>query len=567
MAATLVGGMIGGLAFEAGVTWFGTTLWASVTTGAVLGNAMFGERNSEDYLFDEKAMNSWSEGMAIPINYGETTTSGNVIYKRVSKDSTKLFLAVSFGEGEVEDISEVWADGRPIGDLEGYVRSEIKRGTENQEAVAWLFSSSEEQERWKHTAYIAFEFEASADIWSIPDITAIIKGRRIRERLGHNSWVTRFSKNPIWCLYDLLTNERYGVGVKSETFDEDSWQEAAEFCNQLVNGERRFELDICIKDRENTLDIIDTILATCRGHLFYTQGKLKVIIEKDEIPVQAFTPENIIPDSFAFQETSRKSVPNQIVIEWLDAKNEWSFTSTEWNDEIRQEDEGGINSQSVELKGIIRASQAGRMARFIYDSMNQCRKICTFGVGIGSLQSEVGDVIKVSHFTPGWHEKLFRIIQIEENEQEEMTITAREHNPLIYHDRGVDTQEKFTPPEPDHIAPPGKPQNLKAVTLNVGQQPRIGITWDRPEGGIAAYQLQFRQGSVSNWTDVYTSERSYTIAPLATGEKKYAVRVRAISIFQQSGNWTDTIITDTTPSGLFPHGGLTPNGDLFPTTT
>lgn len=252
---------------------------------------------------------------------------------------------------------------------------------------------------------------------------------------------------------DLSTNSRFGVGIRPESIDVISFREAAAYCDQPVDGDVRFRLDYLVDSAQSSLDIIDNILATCRGFLIYSESKLRIQIEKDEIPVQAFTPTNIIKDSFSFRQVSKNQIPNQVVVEWIDPEIHWEQASTEWNNEIDQDDRG-LKSIAVALQGVTRASQAGRMARFLLDSLVQCQLVCQFGVGIDSLQCEVGDVIKVSHFVSGWDEKLFRIIQLEETENDEMTITAKEHNPLIYHDRGVAEQKHHTPPEPEPIAPP-----------------------------------------------------------------------------------------------------------------
>src|SRR5690606_21527790 len=126
----------------------------------------------------------------------------------------------------------------------------------------------------------------------------IVEGRKIGMLNSQGQWEVQYSRNPIWCLYDLLTNTRFGVGIKPDSIDVLSFREAAEYCDQLVDGDVRFRFDGILDTAQSSLDLIDSILATCRGFLVYSEGKLRVQIEKDEIPVQAFTPENIIKDSF-----------------------------------------------------------------------------------------------------------------------------------------------------------------------------------------------------------------------------------------------------------------------------
>ena len=563
MAATVVGAVVGGVAFKAGVTWFGTSMVASVLTGAALGHTLFGKRRI-DRKFEEDKFNTWSENLPIPVIYGKTRASGNVIYTRVSKNSKRLYLAVALCEGEVTSITDIRADEELLGDLDGYVRSEVRLGTSDQTPVEWLFSPEETVERWKNTAYIALEFEVSKDVWSVPNITAVVEGRKINF-LGDDGWEFGYNNNPIWCLYDLLTDTRFGVGIDPQYIDILSFKEAADYCDQeLDTDDPRFKLDYLLDSGQSSLDVIDDILATCRGFMIYSEGVLRVKIEKDEIPVQAFTPRNIIKDSFIFRKVSKNQIPNQVIVEWLDPEIDWGPTSIEWNNEIDQ-DERGLNSLSVTLFGITRASQAGRMARFILDSRTQCQILCQFSVGIDSLQCEVGDVIKVSHFVSGWNEKLFRIIQLEETENDEMTIIAQEHNPYIYHDRGVTAQKHHTPPEPDPITPPAVPSNVKASAVRVGGQVMIGMEWDSVTHPFGVYyEISYRPGSVASWSTMTTPGTTVTIANLATGETNYVVQLRAISNNGQVGWSTDPITIDLVEANLLPMNSLFPADNLYP---
>lgn len=563
MAATVVGAVVGGVAFKAGVTWFGTSLAASVLTGAAIGHSLFGKRRN-DRKFEEDKFNTWSENLPIPVIYGKTRASGNVIYTRVSKNSKRLYLAVALCEGEVTSITDIRADEELLGDLDGYVRSEVRLGTSDQTPVEWLFSPEETVERWKNTAYVAFEFEVSKDVWSVPNITAVVEGRKVNF-LGNDGWEFDYNNNPIWCLYDLLTDARFGVGIDPQYIDILSFKEAADYCDQeLDTDDPRFRLDYLLDSGQSSLDVIDDILATCRGFLIYSEGVLRVKIEKDEIPVQAFTPKNIIKDSFTFRKVSKNQIPNQVIVEWLDPEIDWGPTSIEWNNEIDQ-DERGLNSLSVTLFGITRASQAGRMARFILDSRTQCQILCQFSVGIDSLQCEVGDIIKVSHFVSGWNEKLFRIIQLEETENDEMTITAQEHNPYIYHDRGVTAQKHHTPPEPDPITPPAVPSNVKASAVRVGGQVMIGMEWDSVTHPFGVYyEISYRPGSVASWSTMTTPGTTVTIANLATGETNYVVQLRAISNNGQVGWSTDPITIDLVEANLLPMNSLFPADNLYP---
>src|SRR5690606_27346552 len=273
-----------------------------------------------------------------------------------------------------------------------------------------------------------------------------------------SKWVTQYSNNPAWCLLDFLRSTRYGVGVSDDRIDFDSFVSEAAYCDELVPGddgnEPRFALDYVIDYERPSLDVIDDILATFRAFVPYSDGKLRLKIEKSEAPVHHFDMGNIVEGSFEYSKASRKDIPNQIRVEWIDPAADYERAETVYDNEIDQDKRGEIYSRTIGLLGITRPGQAGRMARFYHDSAYWCNTFCEFRVGIDALHVEVGDVIQVSHDVPGWDKKLFRVIEIQETEEDEARLICREYNPIIYHDRGISYQPGKQTILPNPVAPP-----------------------------------------------------------------------------------------------------------------
>jgi len=104
---------------------------------------------------------------------------------------------------------------------------------------------------------------------------------------------------PISVLYDFLTNEKYGVGIPITQIDGPISDETTSFgsehayCLEVINVENnwdwRFLYAQAITQRKKGFDIIKDILKTCRGFIYFCDGKIKVQIEKpDEEPVIYF---------------------------------------------------------------------------------------------------------------------------------------------------------------------------------------------------------------------------------------------------------------------------------------
>ena len=83
----------------------------------------------------------------------------------------------------------------------------------------------------------------------------------------------------------------------------------------LVNGNKKLRLDIVFDSIASAIDIIQQIKQSFRGFVFFTTGKIKVVIDKPGTVTQMFSMGNIIAGSFS---VSKKSNKDYIKIETRD---------------------------------------------------------------------------------------------------------------------------------------------------------------------------------------------------------------------------------------------------------
>ena len=656
-AGAIIGAVIGGGAFAAGSTLFGTSLVASALTGAALGNIFDrrGPQASPTYALPELE-NTRSQALPIPVIYGKVKVAGNIIYHRVDDERKTIAMAVGISEGEIDGVEQILVDDVPIQEIEGaqwavyhgtpdqqpgvayatmttrlhplvdltytaklpgeqglnisiqyfdfgpdrdlevrvsdgnYIMVQLATGPEypvedpgtgeteyrynllstvsdvmaairNHPVAGQLVDvalgpeAEEDQivipmsrtyldkfhgvpilsgERWPYTAVIAAEFPASSLATSNPTITAVVRGMRVPVWTG-SQWVNQYTNNPAWALLDFLRSKRYGVGIEDQRIDFNSFAVEAGYCDELVpdgrgGEEPRFRLDYVIDYEASSLDVIEDMLATFRAYLLYTDGKLRLKIEKSEAPVHAFTMDNIVSGSFSYSKASRKDIPNRVVAEWVDPRADYERVETAYDNEIDQDRRGEIYSRTVTLLGVTRPGQAGRMARFYHDSAYWANTFCEFRVGIDALHCEVGDVVQVSHDVPGWDKKFFRILEIEEGEDDEAILRCREYAPAIYHDRGVVYQPGKQTTLPNPVAAPPHVENLHAfsATRRLGDGttiPIIRVTWTEPAHAFyAGAVVYWRKQDGPAWQRSPLSEApTYDIALTDPGD--YEVRV------------------------------------------
>ncbi|HUM42963.1 MAG TPA: phage tail protein, partial [Fervidobacterium sp.] len=486
-AGAVIGFVAGAASAFVGGGPVGTAVWITKgIQGAAIGYSLLSGPSTK-YKSGETA-NTRSNVVPIPVIYGEHKVGGNIIYERVSHDQKELYVCVGLGEGEIESVSDIEVNGKPIIDFlmsEEYLPHQnvfykVYTGDQFQTTADYRVLTGES---FPNTAYIAFTFKINDQISSTPNITCVVKGRKIRV-WKNGEWVTEFSNNPVWIVLDLLTNKRYGLGKDDGVIDLESFKAEAAYCDEIVDGEKRFELDYVLDTTQSSLDVLSNIMATFRANLLYSDGQLRIKIEKSELPVQAFNMDNIVAGSFSYSLDSINEMPNQIIGQFSDRFNDWELGSVVYDDEIDQEARG-VFSQTLTLAGVTRPSQAGRLIRYYHDLTKLCDTFCEFQAGIDAIHCEAGDVITVSHDVPGWVNKEFLILEMQESEDDLITLRCRAYDSSIYHDKGSKYQPPEAPSLPNLFDLPPSVTNLQLSETHKQLPdgtwlPQIQVDWDIP---------------------------------------------------------------------------------------
>lgn len=220
---------------------------------------------------------------------------------------------------------------------------------------------------------------------------------------------TIFSANPIWCIKDLLVNNRYGLGqyILEENFDDDTLIEMAKYCEERVgdgNGgyEKRFQMDVVIDSFNKALDLINQLSITFNGFPYFSEGAVKMKIDKEQPETtQEFGMGNIIANEFVQSWKSLKEVPNIVEVTYNDAEKnyEQEIVSVEDGDSL-------ANGDPVRKIGVrvfcTRTSQAIRIGRYALKVGKYIDRTVRFKASIDAILCQVGDRIDISHDVPAW---------------------------------------------------------------------------------------------------------------------------------------------------------------------
>ena len=407
-----------------------------------------------------KTSNTYSDQMAtltsntapIPLIYGTMKTAGNKIYSRLNGDKTVSYQLIVFGDGEVESISDLRFNDEPAGSSKfAGVSYNFYLGNGTQQIDSRVEGSNNEERakkvgglRWD--AYVALQAQANDNLSGSFNVTAIVKGRKVRVYTSPTSYSVRWSDNPAWCVLDFMTCYN-GCGMKFEEINIQSFITASSFYTK-----NKYTLNIILDETKSRLEWINLMLACCRSSLIYQNGKYAVFVEKADEPVQHYDDTNTNDLSISFSE--RSEVPDLVVVKYIDPEQEWAKIGAQAI--IEDPLQTPPRKEEMDLVGVTNFDQASRLAWFYLNQAQTCKTHISFTTNRRALDRTVGDVITYSDYICEWVEKKFRIISIEDSADGDIRLTCREYNDNIYNEQRGETDPtiNFTKLEDPQQNPP-----------------------------------------------------------------------------------------------------------------
>jgi predicted phage tail protein len=294
---------------------------------------------------------------------------------------------------------------------------------------------------YPNTALLALEALATNQLsGSLPQISCIVKGRKVSVPEVHylsglpvawddyywnntyneyrliaddrsltwdgTTFYDAYTANPIWCVRDMLNNDRYGVGehLVASPFDETLLLESARYCDELVPDgegglEKRFRMDIVLDSSGAVPDILQQVASCFRGLFFFSEGYIKLAIDKPETPVQLFGMGNIM--NMGQQWKSVKDTPNVIEVQFLDQDKNYEQEQIAIIDEEAMAVGDPIRKKQIRVY-TTKMSYALREGRYAMKVNKYITRSISLRCGIDAIACQAGDVINVSHDVPQW---------------------------------------------------------------------------------------------------------------------------------------------------------------------
>lgn len=321
-------------------------------------------------------------------------------------------------------------------------------------------------------AWLDMNFIVSNELNGNPSVSAVVMGKKVYDTRTKK---TAYSTNPAMCLRDFMLSKRYGLGrwISADDLDEDSWNKAADYCDEEISfldasgaiiKAKRFELNMVIDQKNNALDWLQEILANFQGYLTLSNGKFKLHVEQQTDVSYKFNDDNC--SDLSVTPLSLNDTPNKYTVKIIDPRNNWSSVACNVEDYADQKERQKIITKEVNLNGTTSQYQALRLARFYRDQNLACPLTLSWKTGINGMHLEPGDVVTISYH------KVFtdlpvRITEIKQDDDGKFELTGRQYNDTIYGDAlggGVHWYNYTDTTQTVEKRIPSNPTNIKAYT-------------------------------------------------------------------------------------------------------
>lgn len=267
--------------------------------------------------------------------------------------------------------------------------------------------------RYVNTALLYVEFDAKQFPNGIPQVVCNPKGRIIRvpdtydpeTRTYSGTWEGVFkwawTDNPAWIYYDIILNERFGLGQRIDATQIDKWElyRIAQYCDQPVPDgkggswtEPRFRCNVYIQDRNDAWTVLRDLAGIFRGMTYWGDNKMYVLADMPRDVWHIYNHASVVEGKFTFADPSETTRNTAALVNWSDPANHYKDTPEPVydNDLAMRFDYRQLEMTAI---GCTRQSEANRRGRWALLT-NGIGEVVTFSTGMDV--PPVGEVIGVA---------------------------------------------------------------------------------------------------------------------------------------------------------------------------
>jgi len=561
-------------------------------------------------------VNKFSSNASIPVIYGTRKVGGNVVFLETSgTDNEFLYMALVLSEGEIHDITKIFINDNEVtwsGDIAdntqitvassdanffdstdsvSLITCEPHFGSDSQSASSLLsgLSSWTSNHRLRGLAYLAIKFKWNTDKFgSLPTVNAIVEGKKIYNpnldstitggsgsHRADTSSTWEYSDNPVYQLLDYLRDTRFGMSIPNSYFDSNfaDWQVAGDVCDTNItpySGASQIDLmdsHTVVDTSKKAIDNVKEFVKGCRAFLNFSSGKYKILVESSGSASITLTEDNIL-GGITVSSKNKNSRYNRVIVNWINpTKNfqsdtaqfppvdETGIATADQHATMKTADGGLLLEGRFDFPMFTSPYQAQEMAEIILRRSRSSLDV-TLKADATALELSIGDIVNITHATPGFSAKPFRVQGMSINADHTIGLQLSEHQDSYYTfgtQQEVATIPDTTLPNPFSVLPPA------SITLDdelIEYADGIVITrliitiGASLDNFVDNYEVQIKQTKDQNGATVTDSFREIAVGKILEYQHlnvidgaEYQVRARAVNTIGVKSTFVSTTRT------------------------
>ena len=285
---------------------------------------------------------------------------------------------------------------------------------------------------YPNSALVGLKVDAE-QFTSIPSRKYLVKGLKVK--IPHNATVradgsleysgtfngtlgaAQYTSDPAWCLYDLLTSSRYGLGdhLVEADLDKFSFFAASQYASTLIDDgtgtgsvEPRFSCNISIGNQREAYNVINQMCSIFRAMPYYQAGSLTITQDSPKDPSYCFGLANVLEPGFTYSNSSQKTRPTVVIAKYLDLE----LRDINYEQEIDTANQARYGSviKTIDAFACTSRGQAKRLAKWLLYMSNVEREVVTFSTSVDAgVVVRPGQIIEIADPVRSGERRLGRI--------------------------------------------------------------------------------------------------------------------------------------------------------------
>lgn len=256
-----------------------------------------------------------------------------------------------------------------------------------------------------------------------------------------------WTDNPVWHLYELLINKRWGFGIDPATIDKASFYSAAVYCDELVDDgdggtEPRFTYNCQITNMEDGWKVVQMLASTFNAAVYVGNGLVRLVQDRPTSTYVLITKANIHEDGFNYSSSAASVRHTAAAVTFNDPNDGFRQRKIiEWD----QSTTLPYNVTDVVAWGCTTEGQARRAARWHTDTELRNTDVVTYKAPLNHVNVNPGSIIKVmdSDFANSMlHAKVVSVSGTTVNLDRQVTVTSGTNYIDVLLEDGLTVQQK-----------------------------------------------------------------------------------------------------------------------------